>query len=342
MNYKHYTMKDVAERAGVSITTVSHVINKTRNVDKNTSKRVLDAIEEFNYSISLTASSLRGKKTRLIGLIIPDVTNLVYAKLSRCIENAFFKKGYSVTLCNSEGNLKREKIYLEVLKSRNVDAIIIVPTSNEHEHLNGIMEAGIQLIVIAREIKGLEVDNIITDDFTGFYEATKYLIKLGHKKIGFIRRPYDLPFSITRFQGYLTALKENNIKFNKNFCPRANKFNYSAGYDAMSKILNLENKPTAIISFGDIAGIGAMKAITDNGFSIPKDFSIIGSDNILIDEYLQTTLTSISYPIEDFANEALDIFSYKLKDSTRPNKRIVLKPSFIIRDSVSSPNLKSD
>ncbi|MHB8277233.1 MAG: LacI family DNA-binding transcriptional regulator, partial [Candidatus Humimicrobiaceae bacterium] len=164
-----------------------------------------------------------------------------------------------------------------------------------------------------------------------------YLIELGHKKIGFIRRPYDLSHSIMRFKGYHQALKENNIKFIKEYCPRANKFSYSGGYNAMNKILNFKDKPTAILTFDDIAGIGAMKAITDKGFLVPDDFSLIGFDNILIDDYLETTLSSITFPAETIANEALKIFFYKLSDKRKPNKKIVLKPILKIRDSISSP-----
>lgn len=340
MTQKKYIMKDVAKEAGVSITTVSHVINKTRYVEEETRNRVLQVIKNFNYTISLNASSLRGKKTKLIGLIIPDVSNLAFAKLSRSLENAFFKKGYSLTLCNSEGNLEREIIYIDILKSRNVDGIIIVPTSNKCEHLKEVIKEGIELIVIEREIRDLDADTIIVDGFFGFYEATKYLIELGHKKIGFIRRPYDLSHSIMRFKGYHQALKENNIKFIKEYCPRANKFSYSGGYNAMNKILNFKDKPTAILTFDDIAGIGAMKAITDKGFLVPDDFSLIGFDNILIDEYLETTLSSITFPAETIANEAVKIFFYKLNDRRKPNKKIVLKPVIKIRDSTSSPMIK--
>ncbi len=129
------------------------------------------------------------------------------------------------------------------------------------------------------------------------------------------------------------------MELRKEYCPRASDFTYKGGYNAMDKILNLEDKPTAILTFDDVVGIGAMKAIKDKGYLIPDDFSLIGFDNILINEYLDTTLSSITFPTEVISNEALKIFFNKSNTKNKSYKRIILKPVLKIRDSISSPKI---
>ena len=335
INIKKKSIVDVAIEAGVSVTTVSHVMNKTRYVKEETKKKVLKAIKKLDYVMSLNASSLRGKKTKLVGLIIPEVSNLFFAQLSSDLENVFFEGGYSLTLCNSEGNFKRELEYINILKSRDVDGIIIVPASDKYEHLKKIIDEGTFVISIVREIKYSKVDNIFIDGYNGAFKATKYLLDMGHTKIGFIRRHEDLYHSTLRFKGYIDALKEREIKIVEEFCPRATDFYYSGGYNAVKKIVDLKDKPTAIITHNNIIGIGAIKAIKDKGYIIPGDFSIISFDNNLINKYLETSLSSIAIPPKKLAAEVLKIFLNRLENNVTSIKKIPIKPFLKIRQSVA-------
>ena len=328
-------MVDVANEAGVSATTVSHVINKTRHIKKETKARVLKAIKKLDYVISFDARSLRGKKTKLIGLIIPEISNLFFAQLSSDLENIFFKEGYSVTLCNSEGRLERELEYINILKSRNVDGMIIVPSSNKCEHLKKLNDGGILVISIIRELKSLKINNIFIDGYSGGYKATEYLLNIGHRKIGFIQRHKNLYHSTLRFKGYVDALRKRNIILNEDFCPHATDFNYSGGYYAAKKIINLKEKPTAIITHNGIIGIGTIKAIKDMGFSIPKDFSLISFDNNLINQYLETSLSSIAIPTKKLVLEVSKIFLNRVGGDKKSIKRISIKPILKIRQSVA-------
>lgn len=337
-NLKAITMKDIAREANVSITTVSHVINKTRFVSEKNKKKVLEIIKKRNFHKSLSASSLRGKRSKLIGVIIPDISNIIYAKLCKEIERAFYKEGYSITVCNSESNFNREIDYLNILKSRVIDGIIIIPTKNDATYLKEIRDYGIPLILIERVLKNFKVDSIIVDGSLGFYNLTKYLIDLGHKKFGYIARPYNLSHSIGRFKGFLKALEDNHIDFNKRFWVKSMGFGYIDGANAMKKLLSREDKPTAVLAYGDTAAIGAIKAVRECGFRVPEDVSIASFDNFVIDIYLSPTLTSIVFPTPKIAELAVNIMLRRLNGEVSPYKEIILKPVLKIRESVSKPS----
>ena len=333
-NIKKSTMVDVANEASVSVATVSHVINKTRHVNVKTSEKVLNAIDKLNYSVNFNARSLKGKSSKLVGLIIPDMANPVMSKLGRGLEKVFNAENYNIIICDTEGDWNKEKDYIDMLKSRSIDCIIIMPSSNRYLHLKQAISEGISIIVIEREIKNFICDTILLNSDEIAYDAVKYLIKMGHKKIGFLKRPFDLSHSIKRFRGYCKALKENKIKVNKDFCPRCNSFRFSGGYYAMNKILALSDKPTAIMAFNDISAIGAIKAIKDKGYKIPGDFSIIGFDDILIDKYIDPSLSSTSFPVEAISKNVIKIFEENLNNKKKNPKKIIIKSTLKIRDSI--------
>jgi len=304
---KRIKMIDIAKEAGVSITTVSHVINNTKKVKDKTAKKVRAAIEKFNYFKSIPASALRGKSTKLVGLIIPDISNPIMSKLSRDIEEIFYVEGYNITIGNSQNNLEKEIFYINDLLSRYVDAIVILPVNQKSEYLQIVLDNHVPLIIIDREIYNLDADFIFIDNFEGSYQATQFLINNGHRKIGYIERPYDLSHNIERFRGYIKALNDNNLKFDKKYWVRASGFKYLDGYKAMIDILSRSDLPTAILCFDDVMALGGIRAITEAGFKIPEDFSIIGFDDTAINKYLFRPLSSVSWPTKKIAEEALRI-----------------------------------
>ena len=332
---KRIKMIDIAKEAGVSITTVSHVINKTRNVRSKTAKKVLTAIKRNNYFKSIPASALRGKKTKLVGLIIPDVSNPLMAKLNKDIEEIFYEEGYNITICNSHNNFEKENFYINALLSRYVDAIIILPVKQESKYLQIVLDNLVPLIIIDREVNNLDADFILVDNFKGFYKATQFLINNGHSKIGYIERPYDLSHNKERFRGYVEALNDNNLEFDKKYWLRASGFRYLDGYNAVKDLLNRNDLPTAILCFDDVMALGGMLAITEAGFKIPEDFSIIGFDDTAINKYLFKSLSSVTWPTKKIAAEAIKILLKKI-DSNHSKEKIFLKPILNIRDSVTS------
>ena len=331
---KKITIKDIAKEANVSITTVSHVINNSRFVKKETEKRVLEVINKYNYMVDVSASSLRGKATKLIGIVIPDISNLVFAKFIKKIEELFFENRYSITVCNSNNDIYKENYYIDVLKSRNVDGMIIFPAKSDSEHLKKITKKiEVPFVIIEREIKTLFTDTILVDAFKGFYNATNFLISLGHKKIGYL----VMNHSKVSFRGFLKALQDNGLEINRRHWTSAKSSHYEDGYKSMMKILSMDDKPTAIIAYDDFVAIGAIRAIRSNDYLIPDDFSIIGFNNIVLNDYLIPSLTSITFPVDKIATIAAEIIIKRLEGDNSPPRLVNIEPKLIERESVAEP-----
>jgi len=206
------TIKDISKLAGVSIATVSHVINKTRYVSPALIKIVTDTMEKLDYQPNLLAGSLRTKKTGSIGLIISDTSNLFFAFMQTYIEDIFASYGYNIIVANSHYDLNKEIEILKMLRSKRVDGILIVPENTDPTYMENVNKSGIPVVIIEREIPGANLDSVLIDNRNGSFNATEYLVKLGHKNIGYLDRKVDKSHSIERKKGYFLALEKYNIE----------------------------------------------------------------------------------------------------------------------------------
>lgn len=328
------TIRDIAKIAGVSITTVSHVINKTRYVSPELIKKVNYTIEKFDYEPNLLASSLKTNKTGTIGLIVSDSSNLFFAFMQTYIEDIFASKGYSIIVANSHYDLGKEIEILKMLKSKRVDGILIVPENTDSSYLQKISRSGIPMIIIERELHGTQLDSVLVDNRLGSFNATEYLIKLGHKNIGYLDRKVDKSHSIERKKGYLSALEAHNIGVKEELIIRSG-FSTEDGYNAAKYFLKNKEKITAILTFSDFAALGAIRYIFDQGLSVPEDISIIGFTDMPICPYTRPSLTTIQYPVLDIARASCDILLSRIKEPDDFKKKAVLKPKLIIRESTA-------
>ena len=327
------TMRDVAEQANVSVTTVSHVINGTRFVSEELRKRVLEAMKRLDYRPNILARGLRVGKTNTIGLIVPDNSNPFFAEVSRVVEDVGFDSGYSVILCNSDGNLDKELTYIDVLVAKQVDGIIFIASSSQSEHLRLLIDEKIPLVVADREMPDLDVDLVLVDNSRGGYEATKYLLELGHRRIGCISGPSEITPSAERIKGYRQAVSEFDVPFDENLIVRGD-FQFEGGKRAMSQLLALPKLPSAVFICNDVMAIGAMGSIHSAGLKMPEDISIVGFDDISQASATWPPLTTIAQPIEQMARIATELLIQRLSDSAGPERRrIVLEASLVIRGS---------
>lgn len=327
------TMRDVAAAAGVSVTTVSHVINGTRFVSEDLRNRVLEAMEELNYRPNILARGLRVGKTNTIGLIVPDNSNPFFAEVSRVVEDVGFDSGYSVILCNSDGNLDKELTYIAVLVAKQVDGIIFIASSSQSEHLRLLTNEKIPVVVADREMPDLDVDLVLVDNSRGGYEATKYLLELGHRRIGCITGPSDITPSAERINAYRQALSEFNVPFEENLVVRGD-FQFEGGKRAMSQLLALPKVPSAVFICNDVMAIGAMGSIRSAGLRIPEDISIVGFDDIDQASATWPPLTTVAQPIEQMARIATELLIGRLAGSVDlERKRMVLEAKLVIRSS---------
>lgn len=329
------TIRDIAKKAGVSVATVSHVINKTRFVSEELQDKVKKIMEELDYHPNLMAGSLRRKKTNTIGLIIPDNSNPLFAELSRAIEDIGFSSGYSVMLCNSAYDFKKELEYIRALRSKRVDGLIIIPTTIQSDHINRLIENKLSVVIMDRDVPDVKADTVLLDNFKGTYDATIHLIKLGHRCIGYIDRPFDLPHSLDRARGCRKALEEHEIKLQENLIVRGG-FSYEGGAKAMKVLLEQKPIPTAVLAFNDISAIGAMRAIRDQGLKVPEDISVIGFDDISQCFFTIPRLTTVHFPKYKMAEAASRLLLEKMEGSVSEKRtEVVLPLRLVVRESTA-------
>ncbi len=329
------TIRDIAARAGVSVATVSHVINQTRFVSKELTARVKDAMEECNYYPNLVAGSLRKRKTGTIGIITPDNCNLYYAELVRTLDTLLFSQGYNIITCNSAYELVKEVGYLDLLISRRVDGVIIVPTSNSAETLEKVQRRQIPVVVLDRKIENVAADMVLVDNVKGGYLATEHLLKLGHRTIGYIDRSIEQSHSLNRRAGYLRALRDYGVRVNKSLIVKGG-FTYREGLECAKRLMQNVQRPTAIFTYNDVTAIGAICGVQQAGMRVPEDISVVGCDNIALDEYFIPSITTIYYPIAEIAENASELILERIRNhEDRPPQTAMLSPRLLVRDSTS-------
>ncbi len=329
------TIRDVAERAGVSVTTVSHVINDTRFVSEELRGRVLRAIEELNYQPSGVARSLRRKRTHTIGMIIPDNTNPFFAEVARGIEDASFELGYNVILCNSDGDLEKEMDYLGLLIEKRVDGLVFVSAGSNQATIEMLSTQEVPVVIVDRDISELAMDSVLTDNRRGGYQATHYLLTLGHRRIACITGPSQLTPSAERVTGYRNALEEAGVAVD-DLLILAGDFQSQSGHEAMRSLLTLSSPPTAVFVCNDLMAIGALCAAHEAGLRVPQQLSIVGFDDIALASFTTPRLTTVAQPKYEMGLLAAEMLAERIKHKDLSPRRRFLDVELIIRDSCAA------
>jgi LacI family transcriptional regulator len=330
------TRNDVARLARVVPSTVSYVVNNgPRSVSVAARERVLKAIAKLGYHPSDVARSLRTKRTQTIGLVIPDITNPYYGEMTQAIEEVSFQHGYMVILAHSSHLPERELRYSHVLRSKQVDGVIFLPVTSDLEPLYFLERAGIQLVILEREVPGYAC--IVCDEHRGGYLATRHLIEMGHRRIGCIVLAGDSTSSAARVEGYRAALAEASIPLETD-CVVESEYGYVAGEVAARRFLKQPNRPTAVVAHNDLIAIGAMKAFAEAGLRIPGDVSVIGFDDIAAASYVKPRLTTIACPKRQMGRAAIEMLLNLLKSSASVFAGTVRLPvDLIVRESTGPP-----
>ncbi len=324
------TIHDVAVRAGVSATTVSHVVNGTRPVSSQLSERVHEATRELGYQPNALARSLRRKETHTIGLIVPDNSNPFFAEMAHSVEYTAYGSGHAVVLCNSDDDVEREALYLDLLLKRQVDGIVLVAAATSGDSLRALNQRGLPLVVVDRDLPYPAHDCVLTDHEAGGYAATEHLAQLGHKRIACIAGPSDLGSSTGRVAGHRAALRAAGLRVDQSMVVRGD-FRDHSGYVATQKLLKRAKPPTAIFACNDLMAIGAMAAARDAGLNVPEDISVVGFDDIHLAGYLNPPLTTIAQPMAELGRGAVELLLERLLDRSLPPRRVMLRNRLVIR-----------
>jgi LacI family transcriptional regulator len=331
------TIKDVAQAADVSITTVSHVINGTRHVSDELRLRVLKAMTELDYRPNVLARSLRLGQTKTVGLIVPDNSNPFFAEMARTIEDVGYNNGYSVILCNTDGNPEKQESYVRMLATKRVDGVIFVSAGGSEMDPQYLVDEGIHVVIVDRDVPNVPADIVLVDNEQGGYQATRYLIDLGHRRIACVTGPFELTPSAQRTDGYRRALREAAIDLNQAYVVGGD-FQSQSGEAALARLLALDQRPTALFACNDMMAIGVVRAARQFGLTVPDDLSVVGFDDIPLAEVISPALTTVAQPLADMSRIASDLLIQRMQGrAVSPEwQRIVLTTKLIVRDSCRS------
>lgn len=303
---KQATIKDVARKAGVSITTVSFVLNNSNpRISAETRERVLQAVKELDYHSNKLAASMVTRKSNILGLVIPDTRNVFFTELARLVTEEARKSGYAVLYGGAENDASRDIDYIHMFVDHRVDGIIIARSApseqdkKENEMLDYLKKLDIPFLLVDRMVEGSRCEAVIPDHRYGGYAATRHLISLGHTRIGCLTGPANLPTSMQRLQGYRDALEEAELPFYPELIFESN-YTMEHGREALEYFRR--QKASAIFCFNDMMALGLYRELPSYGMSVPEDISIVGYDNISFSDIVNPPLTTVSQPIAIMAS----------------------------------------
>lgn len=321
------SIKDVAKEAGVSTATVSRVLSNKPYITSGVRDRVVAAVQKLGYRPNQVARSLRSQKSTIIGLIVSDVCNPFFTDVSRTVEDCAYEQGYSVFLCNTDGDEKKELKYLHEMYDKNVAGVIISPTKKTCDNFNKLT-INIPMVVYDRTVRESDVDNITIDNVDAAYHLTKHLLTNGYHRIAGIF--CNEITGLQRREGFEKAIKEANLEQPQSVMTQTK---ISAGYDATIKLLNLTPRPDAILATDNIVLEGALHSIIELGLKIPNDMGLAGFDDVSWMTLVQPPITVIRQPTDELGRMAVDLMIRRIKEPTRPAMQIILKSQLIIRGS---------
>lgn len=327
------TIKEIAEMAKVSRSTVSRVLNDSGYVSEEARKRVEKVIGETGYIPSEQAKSLRTKKTKVIGVIVPTIRTETSSRLVAGMDQELTKKGYQILLANTNLDKAKELEYIQLLKVRQVDGIILAATNVNEDLVSQLCQLEIPVVAIGQDIDG--VANVLYDDYHAARDVTKFLIEKGHHNISFIGvDETDRAVGFLRKKAYLDVMKENNLSIEEAWITQG-VFDIQSGYSAMKSIISQSNKkPTAVFAVTDRLAIGAMQFLKEKQYRVPEDIAVIAIGASEVSEHLTPPLATVDYQNELAGQESAKLLLEQILNKESVSKKILLSYRLLKRDSV--------
>jgi LacI family transcriptional regulator len=327
------TIKQVAARAGVSFTTVSHVVNRTRPVSDAARVRVERAIAELGYLPSAVARALKTSQTRILGVIVPNITNPFFAELVRGVEDVCERNHYSVFLCNGDDDRGRQERSMDTLLERRVDGVLLAtPTGPEAAIARRLAGAKLKTVVVDRNVSGLLADRVRIDHAGGARLAVEHLLELGHRRIACLSGPSSFAASRARVTGWRKALARAGITPEAHWLLEGD-FSAAAGYALARPVVARQSGITAIFAGNDLLAIGALRAAAEAGRAVPRTLSIIGFDGIELGAFTYPQLTTVGCSIRTIGEEAASILIDRIAGRANAAIDRVVTPHIIRRES---------
>jgi DNA-binding LacI/PurR family transcriptional regulator len=328
---------DVAVRAKVSSATVSRVLANKPYIRDEVRKRVRLAVEELGYQPNRVARTLRVQSSQIIGLIISDIQNPFFTSLVRAVEDQAYAHQYAVFLCNSDENIDKESLYIDLMMAERVAGVIIIPTRETASSIKKMHDAKMPLVTVDRQIRDLDLDTVAIDNVKAAHDIVAHLVDNGHRRIGAILASPEIKTGFDRFQGYLAALNERGIELDPTLV-RTGLPIESLGRQSVDELFSLPSPPTALFTGNNLLTVGALHGIKNRGLKIPDDLSLVAFDDMEWYSVISPTITAIAQPTYDMGWAAADLILNRIRDPNRPINKILLQPEMFIRESVRKIN----
>jgi LacI family transcriptional regulator len=329
------SIREVAERAGVSLGTVSNVLNHPEIVAEETRLRVQRTIEELGFVRNGSARQLRAGRSLYIGLVVLDVANPFFTEVARGVEDAANEAGYVVILCNSDDSSEREARYLHVLEEQRARGLLITPVLDDPSYLERLRRRGISVVLLDRPSRSPDLCSVAVDDVRGGELAIEHLLAQGHERIAFVNGPLSIRQCADRLEGVERAVRAAGgdpaqvvLRITTPF------LNAREGERAVEQILSVNERPAAIFCANDLLALGVMRGLTRRGFAIPRDFALVGYDDVDFAGMLSTPLTSVRQPKYQLGRSAAELLLDEAGNpATHAHRQITYQPELIVRES---------
>lgn len=329
------TIYDVAREANVSMATVSRVVNNNPNVKPQTRKKVFDAIEKLGYRPNAVARGLASKKTTTVGVVIPDISNAIFAEVARGIEDIANMYHYNIILCNADKKKEKEIRVINTLLEKQVDGLLFMGGAVTDEHIQAFKTSTVPIVLCATTDEREMYPSVDIDHEAAARDAVRALIRQGHRRIAMISGSLQDPSNgYARFQGYKTALQEAGLSVDEDLV-RIGNYRYESGVETARYFLEQNPRPTAIFAANDEMAIGAIHAIQDAGFRVPEDISVISVDNIRMASMVRPQLTTVAQPMYDIGAVAMRLLTKLMNKESVQNERVILQHELINRQTVA-------
>lgn len=328
------TIYDVAKKAGVSISTVSRVLNNSPQVKEGNRERVLQAIQELDYERNLLAAALMKKNTYTLGLIIVDIANPFYAEITRGVEDKAAEDNFNVIVCNTDYHLEKEAAYISILRQKRIDGLIFVTPEINDENISKLYQEqpDFSLVIIGSKIDDCALDTVLVNNYVGTRQAMEHLASLEHRRIGFIHGQIARISSQERLASYRLFLKEAGFQEDAKIIV-GGAFEIDSGYQKAKELLQLDNPPSAIFAANDQIAVGVLQAAHAMGIKVPRELSVIGYDNTSLATITYPKLTTVAQPMVEMGRQAAKMAIERILGRRSSPEVRTLLPELVVRES---------
>lgn len=331
------TIQEVAKAAGVAPSTVSRYLNGQLRVSPATEARLLDAVRDLGYVPNAQARNLVRRRSGVIGFVVPEISNPYFGAIADYVVEAVERHGLLVLLCSTRSQAGKESSYIDLLASGAIDGMLYLGSFRSNERLAAAVRGGLPVVVVDEPISGLpDVHTVVMDDYAGGYQATSYLVALGHRRIAFISGPAELASVQERRRGYEDALRKGGLDPDQQLS-LAGQFTEQFGMSALTRLLAAPQMPTGAFVASDYIALGMLSAAETHGVRVPGDLSVVGFDDIRFSQYVRPRLTTIRSPVERLAQVGVELLFERLAARDTAARTEVLPVELIVRESAAPP-----